>query len=117
MDRRYVGIDFRRRRSVIVGLSAAGEKLPSVRVANEPWAIAAVVAGAGPDPEVVVEATDGWYWGDIDTTEYAIEEEGSPVWEYVVPASVLNALPPSAEDDPFAVELRGGLLIDHTVRQ
>jgi hypothetical protein len=26
MDRQYVGIDFHRRRSVIVGLSAAGEK-------------------------------------------------------------------------------------------
>jgi len=25
-------------------------------------AIAAAVAEAGPDPEVVVEATYGWYW-------------------------------------------------------
>jgi transposase len=60
MDRQYVGIDFHRRRSVIVRLSAAGEKLSSVRVANEPLAIAA--AEAGPGPEVVVEATYGWYW-------------------------------------------------------
>jgi len=36
MDREYVGIDFHRRRSVIVRLSAAGEKLSSVRVANDP---------------------------------------------------------------------------------
>jgi hypothetical protein len=60
MDRQYVGIDFHRRRSVIVRLSAAGEKVSSVRVANDPLAIAAAVAEAGPDPEVVIEATYGW---------------------------------------------------------
>jgi transposase len=60
VDRQYVGIDFHRRRSVIVRLSAAGERLSSVRVANDPLAMA--MAGAGPDPEVVVEATYGWYW-------------------------------------------------------
>ena len=60
MDRQYVGIDFHRRRSVIVRKDAAGEKLSSVRVANDPWVIAAAVAEAGPEPEVVVEATYGW---------------------------------------------------------
>src|SRR5262245_54858138 len=62
MDRQYVGIDFHRRRSVIVRKDAAGEKLSSVRVANDPWVIAAAVAEAGPSPEVVIEATYGWYW-------------------------------------------------------
>lgn len=62
MDRQYVGIDFHRRRSVIVRKNSAGEKLGSVRVANEPLAIAAVVAEAGPSPEVVIEATYCWYW-------------------------------------------------------
>ena len=62
MDRQYVGIDFHRRRSVIVRMSAMGEKLSSVRVANDPLAVAAAVAEAGPDPEVVIEATYGWYW-------------------------------------------------------
>src|SRR6478735_1026592 len=62
MDREYVGIDFHRRRSVIVGKNAAGEKLSVVRVVNDPWAIAAVIADAGPEPEVVIEATYGWYW-------------------------------------------------------
>lgn len=62
MDRQYVGIDLHRRRSVIVRLSAAGETLSSVRVANDRLAIAGAVAEAGPDPEVVVEATYGWYW-------------------------------------------------------
>jgi transposase len=62
MDRQYVGIDFHRRRSVIVRKNAAGEKLGSVRVANDPLAIASAIADAGPEPEVVIEATYGWYW-------------------------------------------------------
>jgi len=62
VDRQYVGIDFHRRRSVIVRKSGAGDKLGSVRVANDPLAIASAVAEAGPNPEVVIEATYGWYW-------------------------------------------------------
>jgi transposase len=62
VDRQYVGIDFHRRRSVIVRKSAAGEQLASVHVANDPLAIAAVIADAGPEPAVVLEATYGWYW-------------------------------------------------------
>ena len=62
MDRQYVGIDFHRRRSVIVRENAAGERLGSVRVANDPLAVAAVIADAGAEPEVVIEATYGWYW-------------------------------------------------------
>ena len=62
MDRQYVGIDFHRRCSVIVRKNGAGEKLSSVRVANDPWVIAAAVAEAGPSPEVVIEASYGWYW-------------------------------------------------------
>ena len=48
--------------SVVVRLSATGEKLSSVRIPNDPVVIAAAVAEAGSDPEVVVEATYGWYW-------------------------------------------------------
>jgi transposase len=47
---------------VIVRMNAAGEKLSATRVANEPVALAAAIAEAGPEPEVVVEATYGWYW-------------------------------------------------------
>jgi hypothetical protein len=52
MDRQYVGIDFQRRRFVVVRMSATGEKLATGRVANEPLAMAAAVAEAGPEPEV-----------------------------------------------------------------
>ena len=62
MEREYVGIDFHRRRSVIVRVSAAGERLSVMRVDNDPVAIAAAVVEAGPSPEVVIEATYGWYW-------------------------------------------------------
>jgi hypothetical protein len=36
MDRQYVGIDFHRRRSVIVRLSADGERLGVHRIVNDP---------------------------------------------------------------------------------
>jgi transposase len=62
MDRRYVGIDLHRRRSVIYAMDAAGERLFCERVANDPWRLLEVVGVAGEGAEVVVEATYGWYW-------------------------------------------------------
>jgi hypothetical protein len=62
MGREYVGIDFHRRRSVVVRLSASGERLSVVRVDNSPAALAAAVTPAGEGAEVVIEATYGWYW-------------------------------------------------------
>ena len=60
--KQYVGIDFHRRRSVIVRMDQTGEVLSVVRVDNDPLEITAAVSAAGPNPEVVVEATYGWYW-------------------------------------------------------
>jgi transposase len=60
--RQYVGIDLHRRRSVIVRMSEAGERLESVRIVNDPQRLAEVLARAGEAPEVVLEATYGWYW-------------------------------------------------------
>jgi transposase len=62
MDKQYVGIDLHRRRSVIVRRTAAGETLETVRIANDPLLLAEQLAKAGPEPEVVLEATYGWYW-------------------------------------------------------
>ena len=62
MDRQYVGIAFHRRRSVIVRIDERGERLSVLRIGNEPAALVAAVAAAGPEPEVVIEATYGWYW-------------------------------------------------------
>ncbi len=58
----YVGIDLHRRRSVIVRMSPDGEHLSTVKIDNDPLALAAAIASAGSNPHVVVEATYGWYW-------------------------------------------------------
>jgi transposase len=62
MGEQYVGIDLHRRRSVIVRMTPEGEVLQTVRVDNDPVALSLELAKAGPDPEVVLEATYGWYW-------------------------------------------------------
>jgi transposase len=61
-QRQYVGIDLHRRRTVIVRMAADGAVLETVRIENEPAGLAAVLAKAGPEPEVAMEATLGWYW-------------------------------------------------------
>ena len=58
----YVGIDLHRRRSVIVRRTDAGETLDTVRIDNDPVALAQELAKAGEHPEVILEATYGWYW-------------------------------------------------------
>jgi transposase len=60
--RQFVGIDLHRRRSVIVRTTEAGEVLESVRIVNDVERLASVMARAGECPEVVLEATYGWYW-------------------------------------------------------
>jgi transposase len=62
MGEQYVGIDLHRRGSVIACMTAAGEVLETVRIDNDPVALSLELAKAGPDPEVVLEATYGWYW-------------------------------------------------------
>ena len=58
-----MGIDLHRRRMVIVRKDREGNLVDApVRVDNDPMLVAAELAKAGPDPEVVVEATYGWYW-------------------------------------------------------
>jgi transposase len=47
---------------VIVRTTAAGEVLETIRIVNDADRLAAVMAGAGEAPEVVLEATYGWYW-------------------------------------------------------
>jgi hypothetical protein len=62
VGKEYVGIDLHRRRSVIVRKDASGKLLESVQIDNNPIALAEVVTRAGEAPEVVLEATYGWYW-------------------------------------------------------
>ena len=58
----FVGIDLHRRRSVIVRTTESGEVLESVRILNDVESLDRVIERAGEDPEVVLEATYGWYW-------------------------------------------------------
>jgi transposase len=61
--RQYVGIDLHRRRSVIVRMTPDGRRIgPPVRIDNDPFDLAEQVASWGESPEVVLEATYGWYW-------------------------------------------------------
>src|SRR6266540_3269809 len=62
MGEQDVGIDLHRRRSVIVRMTGEGQVLETVRIDNDPVALSLELAKAGPDPEVVLEATYGWYW-------------------------------------------------------
>jgi transposase len=58
-----VGIDLHRRRSVIVRTGRVdGERLETVRVDNDPLTLGLQAARWGEAPEVVLEATYGWYW-------------------------------------------------------
>jgi transposase len=59
---RYVGVDLHRRRSVIVVLDADGTELWTTRIDNDPVTLGLEIEKAGPAPEVVLEATWGWYW-------------------------------------------------------
>src|SRR6266496_326652 len=68
--RQIVGIDLHRRRSVIVQMSPEGERLGKTRIENDPFALAEQVAVWGEAPEVVLEATYGWYWA-VDVLQEA----------------------------------------------
>ncbi len=68
--RQVVGMDLHRRRSVLVRMTGDGRKLETVRITNSPAALRAVIAKAGEQPRVVVEATYGWYRA-VDVLEEA----------------------------------------------
>jgi transposase len=58
----YVGVDLHRRRSVIVRQTEDGIQLSAVRILNDPVALGLQIEQAGCHPDVVLEATHGWYW-------------------------------------------------------
>ncbi len=60
--KQIVGMDLHRRRSVLVRMTETGEHLETVRISNDPEYLRQVMARAGECPEVVLEATYGWYW-------------------------------------------------------
>jgi transposase len=83
VERQYVAIDLHLQRSLVVRENEAGEKVGSVRIDNDPLALAAALREAGEEPEVAIEATYGWYWA-VDL----LQEEGAKV--HLVNPSGLN---------------------------
>ena len=66
----YVPIDLHRHRSVVMNMTATGEVLGWVRIANDPETLVAEVLKCGETPEVAIEATYGWYWA-VDALQTA----------------------------------------------
>lgn len=60
--KQIVGMDLHRRRSVLVRMTETGEHLETVRISNDLEYLREVMTRAGEAPEVVLEATYGWYW-------------------------------------------------------
>jgi transposase len=60
--KQIVGMDLHRRRSVLVRMTETGEMLETVRISNDREYLRQVMERAGEAPEVVLEATYGWYW-------------------------------------------------------
>ena len=79
VSREYVGIDLHRRRSVIVRKNAEGELLSRTRIVNEPEEMIRAVAAAGPEPEVVLEATFGWVRHEAPMTGWGAGPHLRPV--------------------------------------
>ena len=80
MSQEYVGIDLHRRRSLIVRMTPEGEKLSEVRIDNDLVALSLEIAKAGADPEVVLEATYGWYWARTSCSPSAPESTWRTPW-------------------------------------
>jgi len=63
-------MDLHRRRSVLVRMTEAGEHLETVRIVHTCDQLADVMSRAGESPEVVLEATYGWYWAADALAEF-----------------------------------------------
>src|ERR1700749_3737120 len=59
--RQVVGMDLHRRRSVLVRMTADGKKLETARITNSAAELRREIVKAGEHPQVVLEATYGWY--------------------------------------------------------
>jgi transposase len=66
----FVGMDLYRRRSVLVRMTETGEHLQTVWIVNTRDQLADVMSRAGESPELVLEATYGWYWAADALAEF-----------------------------------------------
>jgi transposase len=68
VNRQYAAVDLHLARSLIVREDEAGTELAVERIDNSPMALTEALRDAGPNPEVAIEATYGWYWA-VDVLE------------------------------------------------
>lgn len=65
-----VGLDLHRNRTVMVRMTPGGERLEAVRFANGRQISSDQIGKAGVAPDVLLEATYGWYWA-VDALQAA----------------------------------------------
>src|ERR1700758_3480394 len=80
-------MDRHRRRSVLVRMTRSGEHLETVRIVNDRDSLADVMSRAGQSPEVVLEATYGWYWAadalaELGATVHLVHPLGVKAFSY-----------------------------------
>jgi transposase len=102
-------MDLHRRRSVLVRMTESGEHLETVRIRNDPDSLADVMSRAGQSPEVVLEATYGWYWAAD-----ALAELGATVRELVRHRAKLVAMRSQCKAHVHAVLAKGGIWVPMT---
>src|SRR6478736_8511003 len=83
----FVGMDLHRRRSVLVRIDESGEVLGCDRILNDRDRLAAVMVQAGEHPDVVLEATYGWYWAadllaELGATVHLAHPLGMKRWSF-----------------------------------
>lgn len=89
MEKQYVGIDLHLRRSVMVRRDDKGNTCSTVRLDNrDVGGIVDEIRAAGSEPDVIVEATYGWYWL-VDLLQ--AEKRGSRRSSCVAPEHVASA--------------------------
>jgi transposase len=78
--KQIVGMDVHRRRLVLVWMTEAGERLEMVGISNDLEYLRQVMARAGEAPEVVLEATYGWYWAADTLAELGAKVHWAHPW-------------------------------------
>ena len=97
--RQFVGMDLHRRRSVLVRMTETGEHLETVRIVNTRDRLAEVMTRAGESPEVVLEATYGWYWAvdalaELGASVHLAHPLGVKAFSRIGGSKMINATPP-----------------------
>jgi len=87
VKRQYVSVDLHLHRSLVVRDDHLGNEVGVEHIDNSPMSLAQALADAGPNPEVAIEATYGWYWAvdvlqELGATVHLVNPSGlGQSWE------------------------------------